>query len=299
MNTYRSPILRFLASIAAATLLALGATACSSESSENTQVIRLGLAPDEDAASVLKKFDPFVHYLKEKTGYDIEPYVGADYTAVIEAMNSGNLEVAWFGPSEYVLATDEVQNGVEAFASATQAAGTPEYRANFITLADSPINGPEDFSGRSIAYTDPASTSGHIFARYALEQEGINEPDLFSNVIYAGSHDAALMAVTQKQTDLAVVSSRKLPGMFESGVAKPEDIKVVLESEQIPADPVSFSSSLPEHVKETLRKAFLSDDPELRTALEGTGFEGFDVVNDSDYDVVRHAYDAAGLKPEL
>lgn len=298
MIRQHSRIAHVAASIAATLALAFSATACSTDSSEGTQLIRLGLAPDEDAAAVLKKFDPFVHYLEEKTGYEVEPYVGADYTAVIEAMKSGNLEVAWFGPSEYVLATEEVQDGVEAFASAQQEAGTPEYRASFITRSDSPINGPEDFAGHSIAFTDPASTSGHIFARYALEQRGLNKPDLFSTEIYSGSHDAALMSVTQNQTDIAVVSSRKLPGMYESGIAKPEDIKTVWESEEIPADPISYSNNLPDDVKQALRDAFLSDDPELKKALKETGFEGFASVDDSDYEIVRKAYETAGLKPE-
>lgn len=299
MKNHRWPIIRRLTLIITAIALSFGATACSADKDEQTQVLRLGLAPDEDAASVLKKFEPFVNYLEQETGFQIEPFVGADYTAVIEAMNSGNLEIAWFGPSEYVLATDEVKNGVEAFASAIQESSTPEYQANFITRADSPINEPEDFRGHSIAFTDPASTSGHIFARYALENEGLNTPGFFSNEIYAGSHDAALMAVTQKQTDIAVVSSRKLPGMYESGLTSPDEIKVVYESDQIPADPVSYSSELPDDVKKKIRDAFQSNSPELKKALEGTGFERFDSVNDSDYDIVREAYQTAGLKPEV
>ena len=84
-----------------------GASGDAGENTEETTVetIRLGLAPDEDSAAVLAKYEPFVEYLSQATGLTVEPFVGADYTAVIEALNSGHLDVAWFGPSEYILAT--------------------------------------------------------------------------------------------------------------------------------------------------------------------------------------------------
>ncbi|MEU3271391.1 phosphate/phosphite/phosphonate ABC transporter substrate-binding protein [Saccharomonospora sp. NPDC006951] len=261
--------------------------------------IRLGLAPDEDSAAVLRKFEPFISYLSEETGLEIEPYVGADYTAVIEAMDSGHLDAAWFGPSEYVLATSAVDNGVEAFAAAIQAEDTVDYRTSFVVRSDSGIEGVEDFAGKTVAFTDPASTSGHIFGRYALAEAGHDADELFGRVVYSGSHDASLLSVVNGQADVAAVSSRKIAGFIEGGLVERGEITTVFESVEIPADPITYRADLPAEVKESLSSALLEDSPALEASLEGTGFARFDKADDKVYDLVRDAYAATGLEPQL
>lgn len=269
------------------------------KSTEAIKKIRIGLSPDEDSAAVLLKYQQFVSYLSKKTGLQVEPFVGADYTAVVEALNSGQLDVAWFGPSEYVLATDVVKSGVEAFASAVQAEGTVPYRSIFITRTDSQINGLADMKGKSIAFTDPASTSGHIFGRYSLVQQGYKPDEYFKQLIYSGSHDACLLAVKNKQVDVAVISSRKLPGFIKSGIVAENEIKTVFESVEIPEDPITYRKDLPQDVKDKLKAAFFDSTGELATSLEGTGFAKFNSADDKSYDLVRKAFEVSGLKPKL
>ncbi|MHB8077322.1 phosphate/phosphite/phosphonate ABC transporter substrate-binding protein [Desulfosporosinus fructosivorans] len=269
------------------------------KSTEAIKKIRIGLSPDEDSAAVLLKYQQFVSYLSKKTGLQVEPFVGADYTAVVEALNSGQLDVAWFGPSEYVLATDVVKSGVEAFPSAVQAEGTVPYRSIFITRTDSQINGLADMSGKSIAFTDPASTSGHIFGRYSLVQQGYKPDEYFKQLIYSGSHDACLLAVKNKQVDVAVISSRKLPGFIKSGIVAENEIKTVFESVEIPEDPITYRKDLPQDVKDKLKAAFFDSTGELATSLEGTGFAKFNSADDKSYDLVRKAFEVSGLKPKL
>jgi len=292
----------------AVSLLFVGCSSSALASKENAESskpvkevtkIRIGLAPDEDSASVLKKYQPFIDYLSKATGMEVEPFVGADYTAIVEALNSGHLDVAWFGPSEYILATEVVNSGVEAFASAIQEKGSMAYKSSFIVRTDSGINTLEDLKGKSLAFTDPASTSGHIFGRYSLVQEGYDPDDYFKQVIYSGSHDACLLSVKNKQVDVAAISSRKLPGFIKSGLIEEGEIKIIYESVEIPADPITYRTDLPQEVKDSIKSAFLNITPELSASLEGTGFAKFNEVVDRDYDLVRDAYETSGLKPEL
>ncbi len=276
--------------------------ASSQETTEQTKdetVIKFGLAPDEDTAAILRKYEPFITYLEEETGYTIEPYVGADYTAVIQAMDSNHLDAAWFGPSEYVLATDQVKSGVEAFAKAVQTEDSVKYRTAFVVKADSGYKSIDDLKGKTIAFTDPASTSGHIFGRYSLVEEGIVPEEYFENVIYSGSHDAALLSILNDEVDVAAVSSRKIPGFIESGVIKEGDISIIYESVEIPADPLTYRSDLPEEVKTALKDALINNPDKVKEILSGTEFSHFEEANDADYDIVRNAYKVAGLEPEI
>ncbi|WP_072690766.1 phosphate/phosphite/phosphonate ABC transporter substrate-binding protein [Rhodococcus marinonascens] len=280
-------------------LLALPLVACGVSSDNSGDTIRLGLSPDEDSAAVLARYEPLVDYLSEATGLRVEPYVGADYTAVVEALNSGHLDLAWFGPSEYVLASERVNGGVEPFASAVQSDDTAPYRSSFIVRADSGINGPADFQDKILAFTDPASTSGHIFGRYVLTEAGYDPDGLFSQIIYSGSHDASLLSLLNGQIDVAAISSRKIPEFIKSGIVSRGEIKTVFESPEIPADPITYRADLPADKKELLQHAFLDQTPALSAALEGTGYGSFGMASDADYDIVRTAYTVSGLEPEL
>ncbi|MDO5041111.1 MAG: phosphate/phosphite/phosphonate ABC transporter substrate-binding protein [Peptoniphilus sp.] len=304
-----------LSVIAIIGLLLLSLAACSGENKEKSSsqdtkveateqtkedmVIEFGLAPDEDTAAILRKYEPFIDYLEEETGYTIKPYVGADYTAVIQAMDSDHLDAAWFGPSEYVLATDQVKSGVEAFAKAVQTEDSIKYRTSFVVKAGSEYKSMEDLKGKTLAFTDPASTSGHIFGRYSLVEENIVPEEYFENVIYAGSHDAALLSVINDEVDVAAVSSRKIPGFIESGVIEEGDISIIYESVEIPADPLTYRNNLPEEVKTALKDALINNPEKVKEVLSGTEFSHFEEAKDEDYDLVRNAYKVAGLEPEL
>lgn len=306
-------LIEFLSIIALSILLVgcsnNGLTSSTSDDSEEssqlnsnehtTKTIRLGLAPDEDSASILRKFEPFIKYLSEETGYEIEPYVGADYTAVIQAMDSGHLDIAWFGPSEYVLATEEVNSGIEAFAKAIQNEDSIEYRTAFVVSSNSDYQDISDIEGGTMAFTDPASTSVHIFGRYSLVKDGINPEEYFNNVIYAGSHDAALLAVINGQADIAAVSSRKIPGFIESGLIDEDQIKIIYNSVEIPADPITFKKDLDKEIKEAFKEALINNPEAVKKSLENTEFSHFEQVNDSDYDIVREAYEISGQEPEV
>ena len=287
-------------------IVGIALTGCASASGaddsvaeDDIQTLRVGLAPAEDSATVITKFTPFMDYLEETTGYEVEPYVGADYTAVIESLNSGHLDVAWFGPSEYILATNAVEGGVEAFAAAQQDEATQAYRTSFIVRADSDIDGPEDFAGQTVAFTDPASTSGHVFGRYSLVEDGYDPDEEFGQIVYSGGHDASLLSVVNEQVDIAAVSARLLPEFFEAGMASEGDIKTVYESVEIPADALTYRADLPDSAKKKIADAVLEHPEDTKAALDGTGFQGFTNANDASYDIVREAFKVADLEPEL
>lgn len=76
-------------------------------------VLRIGAIPAEDAQKQRESYAPLVSYLEKKTGLKAELFVATDYSGVIEAMRSGKLDIALFGPFSYILAADKAD--AEAF----------------------------------------------------------------------------------------------------------------------------------------------------------------------------------------
>lgn len=67
--------------------------------------LRVGLIPSEDALAMMRASQQVMDQLAAKTGMKVQPFVANDYNGVIEAMRSGKIDVAYFGPFSYVLAS--------------------------------------------------------------------------------------------------------------------------------------------------------------------------------------------------
>jgi ABC-type phosphate/phosphonate transport system substrate-binding protein len=65
------------------------------------------------------------------------------------------------------------------------------YYGCILSRSDSGIQRPEDLAGKSFAFSDETSTSGHVFARALLQRLEVN----LGHVLYAGGHPNVVQAV--------------------------------------------------------------------------------------------------------
>ncbi len=65
------------------------------------------------------------------------------------------------------------------------------YYGCVLTRSDSGLRRIEDLEGRSFAFSDETSTSGHVFARALLQRVGVN----LGHVLFAGGHPNVVQAV--------------------------------------------------------------------------------------------------------
>jgi len=103
----------------------------------------------------------------DKLGCKVEVFVATSYNAEIEAMRNGKLEIGEFGPLGYVLAHQVAK--AEAVAAFGTADGKPDtYWASIVTYPGSGIKTVAEIKGHSFAFSDPASTSDHLFPAFGL-----------------------------------------------------------------------------------------------------------------------------------
>ena len=123
-------------------------------------------------------------------------------------MRNGKLEVGEFGPLGYVLAHQVAK--AEAVATFADADGKPDsYCASIVTWPGSGIKTVADIKGHSFAFSDPASTSGHLFPAYGLRKAGI-DPDKDIKAIYAGSHTASFEALRNHKVEAGELNSEQI-----------------------------------------------------------------------------------------
>jgi phosphonate transport system substrate-binding protein len=163
--------------------------------------------------------------------------------------------VAWYGNKSAIEAVDRA-NG-EVFAQFIDLHGTPGYYSYIITHKDSPINSIDDMikNGKDLSFGsgDPQSTSGTLVPGfYVFAQRGLDPKTVFK-VTRPASHGVNLLAVLNKQVDVATNNSEELDKLKLKDPAKREEVKIIWTSPLIPRDPLVWRKDLPEDTKKKIK----------------------------------------------
>jgi phosphonate transport system substrate-binding protein len=257
-----------------------------------TNLVRVGLIPSEDSRAMLESSKQLLEALEKNLGIKVQGFVAADYNGVIEAMRANHIEVAYLGPFSYVLGTTIAP--IEAFATAeTAKSGRTFYHSQIIARKDSGLKDIKDLKGRTVAFVDPSSTSGHLFPKAGLIKMGINPDTYFGRVMFTGSHDANALAVANKRVDAATIADRIFDAAVQKKLVNADEIEVLWRSDPIPESPTCWRKNLPEDLKARIKSAFLNI-RDITWADQGK-LNRFVETNDAAYDVIRETAKALNL----
>jgi phosphonate transport system substrate-binding protein len=280
--------------------LAIALTAPSAQA-YTPKTLRVGFAPWENLNDLTKTSRSVVEMLSEEMPMRVDPYLASDYTGVIEAMRAGKLDVAFFPPAAYVLAERKAKAKV-ILKSAFN--GQAQYYGAIITRKGSSVKSIQDLKDKTVAFVDPASTSGAIYPRVMLLKAGIVPEKHFKRLIYAGNHDAAVLAVLHGKVDAAATYANDPQGKdsaWTNTLKNPKDqaqIVLIATTAPIPSDNIAVRADLDPKIVDRLKGAFLrlSATPEGRKRVrEMYQVDGFVESTPADYAPVREAFDKVGF----
>jgi phosphonate transport system substrate-binding protein len=253
--------------------------------------LNVSTVPTENAQDTTNRYEPLVAYLGETLGIKINFIPQADYAAVIVAMQSGNLDIGFFGPNSYVDAVK--QANAEAFAREESIESGLGYHSMIISKADSGITTIEEAQGKSFAFVDPESTSGYkVPLIHFCKEMGVNPTDYFTNVAFAGKHESVILGVANGSIEVGATNDLSIASAIDKGaITGMDEYNVLWESELIPASPIAYRGDLPDSLKTAIKEAFLSyEDEEF---FSGLGLVRWVEAVDSDYDAFRVVLEAA------
>lgn len=246
--------------------------------------LQVGLIPNENPEEVEAQYQPLEDYLKKELGREVELSVPTTYNAVVEAMVSGELDLAYFGGLTYVQARQRADVH-PLFTEVNPRTGTTKYRSVIIVPADSDIEKVEDLEGRDFAFGSVSSTSGSLYPSIMLNQAGIDYRTDLGEVVYTGGHDTTAQAVANGRVAAGGLEDRILYGLQEDGIIGKDKVRVIEESDPIEGYPWVVRDALSDKDEQALTDAFLGiDDPKLLDLLRA---EDYQKVQASDYDYVE------------
>jgi phosphonate transport system substrate-binding protein len=274
-------------------LLALGSPAVAAAP------VTLAFTPSRDPTALQGAGDAFVKVVARLSGVPMRAQVASDYAGVVEALRSKRVDLAFVHPVGYVLANREA--GCRILVRDVWQ-GRMAYTARFYVRKGAGIERLEDLRGKTIAFVDPASSSGYIYPMVLLMKRGLvrdrDPKTFFKAALYAGTHDAALQSLIHGRVDAAATFD-KAPEIHLKDPALVAQLVSVGETPEIPEAGICARPGLATDVVARVKRALLSmKTPEHAAVLKPIyDIDGFIEGSDRDYEPVRDAMKLMGLGP--
>lgn len=246
----------------------------------------LAVAAVNSPRSTFDAYKALADYLGAKLGVNARLVVNRTYAEINSLVRSGDATLAIVCTLAYVLGHEEF--GMEALVVPV-VRGEPVYYSYLIVHKESTVTSWEELRGRTFAFTDPMSNSGHLVPVYQLWQKGETPASYFSRYIFTYSHDNSIKAVGNRLVDAASVDSL----VYDYALAKGEDdavnTKVIWRSPPYGINPVVVNPALAPDFKGKLKELLLGmdKDTEGRRILDQLQFDGFIPARDAAYESVR------------
>ena len=240
------------------------------------------------APNMLPVYRFLAERIGDRLGRPVELVVGSSF----DQFEQGEADLGVICGLPYVWLADRHPPAVEPLAapvlSGDRYGGRPVYYSDVIVRQDSPISCLEELRGRSWAYNEPASHSGHTVTLYSLVRMGAR-PGFFARVVETGYHQRAIRLVAAGTVDAAAIDSQVLAIELRDHPQLADRLRVIGAVGPSTIQPVVAASRLPDRLKDEVRELLVTlvDDPSARSMLAHGFIERFAVVDDGAYDDIR------------
>ena len=279
----------FLASISALALL--GASAAPALASD---LLRISSIPDEAPTELQRKFGPVAAYLEKETGLKTSYVPVSDYAAVVEALASGKIDLAWLGGFTFVQASIRTKGTARPI---VQREEDTKFISRFITT-DPNIKTVADLKGKTFAFGSPSSTSGHLMPRFFMLKDGVNPDKDLKNIAFSGNHDATVAFVNSGKVEAGVVNASVWDRIVEQKKIDVSKIRVFATTPPYYDYNWTVRGDLDPKLIKKLTDAFLKLDPqnpEHKAVLDIQRASKFVPTKAENYAGIEQAAQSAGL----
>jgi phosphonate transport system substrate-binding protein len=263
-----------------------------SQAAEAPDELVIGFVPSSEAGQLVEDIQPLADYLTEQLGITVTGTVSNDYTGLVTAMETGGAHIGALPPYGLLQAVDRA--GAEIILQ-SERNGSGTYHTQFFTndpdtyCTDEPeenvrvieeeevtflnCNGTarenEDSpegpigidalanveQGTTVSFVEQTSASGYIFPATVLVTSGLN-PESDIEPLFAGSHDASVIAVCEGQAEVGVsFDDARTIATTDCDLAN--EVVVFAYGPEIPNDGIAVSGDLPDDLQEEIKQALM------------------------------------------
>jgi phosphonate transport system substrate-binding protein len=289
-----------LASFGAAAVLLAGLAGCAttgdgssdasgegSFASGDSNKLVFAVLPDHEGAD--QDAEPIAEWIAAITGKEVDFFPATDYTAVVQGLASGQIDVAQISAFTYYQSQAAGAEIEPIGAQITAQGAEPGYYS--VAIANPAWDGKTlgDFADEPVCFVNPTSTSGRAIPASQLKAAGV---EVASDNVLApegGSHDLNAAKVAEGvECQVGFAQDIDADPLIATGGL------VEVDRFLVPAAPIVMQAALPQEIKDLLT-ASLADSTQSSLTDAGVelndflrdGWFGFGKVDDAYYDSIR------------
>jgi phosphonate transport system substrate-binding protein len=248
--------------------------------------INFGLSPSVPQEDLEVQYSPFMDhigsYLQDNyqvpSDLSVEGTVGSNYSAIIQSLGQGTLDVAETGPFAAALG---VRTGNAEIILQRYGYGSWEYKSIIATPNDSDITELSDLSGKTVAFSDRLSTSGALYPLFSMSSQGGldvgelpegNGSQAEFDARFAGGHVGSYTLLEQGQVDAAAMGGFVRDTKTGPTPEEWQEVATTLhEDSGLPRAPFVVSPELSDDAKTAIREAILDGPETIYLGQDGEG----------------------------
>ncbi len=245
------------------------------------------LVPTESGqTNLMDDYEPLFSAITRVHGLHFDLRMGSSYSAVVEGMRAGQVDIAHFGAVTYHQAR---RAGVAELLAVAVVDGEAIYHAGIFHRADSGMSRIEDLRDKTVALGDPNSTSSFNYPVAMMLDAGFDPVQDLRGVLMSGSHSASLSALQAGHVDAAAASVSAYDKMVREGTLDGTRVVLLVKSDPIPNPPLAMRAGLGDEVKAELREVFATIHeqegvrPEMILAYGGALADRYDSAIDDEF----------------
>ncbi len=266
--------------------------------------IVLAFTPSQESSTISTNGAAIKSALERATGLAWKVTAMTSYSAQVEAMGAGQVDVGFFAPLQMTLLLSKDYGTPVLAALRNDDTGKPStsYKSQILVRADSGITDLNGLKGKKFAFVDTLSASGYVYPTLTIKNKTGQEPKtFFASTTFAGSHPAAALAVYNGQVDGAATFIDVRTQLVATNPDIMTKTKVIDTAGPIPNDGVALRKGFPADLGKTVTQALIDfgkSDAGKKTLQALFQWDGMQEIDGKFYDPMKDAAKLAGVDVE-
>lgn len=261
--------------------------------SEDTP-LRISVAAMLSPKSSLVTYGELAQYIGKRLNSPVKVVFTKKYAETNDSLRNSGSDVAFICTGAYLAAREEFPLDIIAV---PVVAGETVYNSVIVTAKSSPARSFMDLKGKSFAFTDEFSLTGHLYIQARLA-ELKQTSSFFSGTVFTGSHDNSIKTVAEGFSDAASVDNLVYQALLLRGDFHAKQLKIIERSPPFGIPPVVARHDLEAGLKARLRAILLAmhKDEAGARILKTLSIERFVAPAPGLYDYAEKVYKDSGKR---
>jgi phosphate/phosphite/phosphonate ABC transporter binding protein len=225
-------------------------------SSTGQQSVRVGIAFASHASELRARLDQFCAALGAAVGLKASGLGVWHYHRLLEALEMGDIDVAWLPP---ILAAQAASRGRVLPIALPVRDGAAFYSTALFTRKDARWKTVADLQGARAAWVDRRSAAGYLVIRAHLRRSGVDLDKAFGADQFHGAHDAVARAVHEGDADVGATFAHfaSSTGTVLRGGWGELPVHVIERAGPIPSDVLAMGTHVPDELRDAIQAALV------------------------------------------